>query len=489
MIKIAKPDWQSRLRFTAIITLTVILTLLFIQLFARSSFSYESFSFDLKVQMNTESGTILAIPPVGTIFLQTHRSPWQITITLNEIDFTRLEKQLDSLPSKQEWLTLLQSELHRAITYLFTLVSLFGICGGALALIIFRIYPNSRRFWIGLSASVLTIMLLIGGTVYTFDQTAINRPQYRGVLASAPWAMNLISMGMDNVEVIGNNLKKVSQTLPMLYKQAGQIGSLGNMETDLTVLHVSDIHNNPAAMEFMNELVTNFKVQMVIDTGDLTDYGTALEADIVAKIKMIKIPYIFVPGNHESPLILEHLKQLGNVKLLQGQPITINGLTIAGVGDPAAANYSSDMSEAAALQALRDEFTGKIETLETIPEIIAVHNYTLAEKLPGKVPLILHGHDHQYRFSVRNDTVVIDAGTTGAAGLRGLTKDGVPYSASILYWKKDQEGQLRLSAVDSIKINGTEGKFTLDRHTFFTETDNESKSNNSIPVKAKKPSG
>jgi hypothetical protein len=31
------------------------------------------------------------------------------------------------------------------------------------------------------------------------------------------------------------------------------------------------------------ELIANFKVQAVIDTGDLTDYGTALEAEIIAK--------------------------------------------------------------------------------------------------------------------------------------------------------------------------------------------------------------
>lgn len=487
MIKTERLNLQSRLRFAVIIVLTVIITLVFIQLFARSSFSYESFSFNLNVTMNPEGGTVLAIPPVGTIFLQNHRSPWQITMTLNEIDFTRLEKQLNSLPPKQEWLTLLQTELRRAITYLFTLVTVFGITGGALTLIIFRIYPNSRRFWFGLGASLLTIILLIGGTVYTFDQNALDHPQYRGVLASAPWAMNLISMGIDNVEVIGNNLKKVSQTLPMLYKQAGQIGSLSNMETDLTVLHVSDIHNNPAAMEFINELVTNFKVQMVIDTGDLTDYGTALEADIVAKIKTIKIPYIFVPGNHESPLILEHLKQLNNVRLLMDQSITINGLTIAGLADPAATAYSSDMSEEVTFQTLREEFTEKVTTMETRPEIVAVHNFTLAENLPGKVPLILHGHDHRYLLSVRNDTVIVDAGTTGAAGLRGLTKTGVPYSASILYWKKDSEGRLRLSAVDSIKINGTQGKFTLDRHTFYPATEPKSEPN-PVPVTAKKPS-
>lgn len=472
----------SRLRSALVIVLIIVITLLFIQLFAKSSFNYDSFSFALQVQINPEGGTSLVIPPVGKLFFQTHQIPWQIIITLNEIDFTRLEKHLNSFPPRQEWLTLLQQELRHSMFSLFFLVVFFGVSGGMLVLLAFRVYPNTRRFWLGLSISFLTILCLIGGTVLTFDQQAIERPQYQGVLAAAPWAMNLISMGMDNVEVIGDNLKKISQTLPLLYKQAGQIGTLGNMETDLTMLHVSDIHNNPAAMEFISELITNFQVQLVIDTGDLTDYGTALETEIVAKIEAFKIPYIVVPGNHDSPLIIDYLQNLANVKVLGEKPLTVNGLTIVGMSDPAADVYNSDTPSDAEQQTLGEALAQKITEMEVLPEIVAVHNLKLAKKLIGTVPLILHGHDHQYRLSVQNDTIIVDAGTTGAAGFRGLLKKGVPYSASILYWKKDSQGKLRLSAIDSIKINGSEGKFSLERHTFATETENTAELDNSVPA-------
>jgi predicted phosphodiesterase/uncharacterized membrane protein YqjE len=462
--------WPSWARYPGIYILMLAAGLLFIQLFARTVLNFDSFSFDIKMNLAVKGGTRLAIPPVGNLFFKTHQTPWEITVTLDEIDFTRLEKQLNDLPPKQEWLTVLRDQLMRTFTRLFALVFFWGVCGSALLLIIFRIYPTSRWFWYGNALTLILVLGLIGGTVLSYDQSAVEHPQYQGVLASAPWAMNLISMGMDHVEVIGNNLKQISQGLPMLYKQAGQIGSLGNFRTDLVMLHVSDIHNNPAALDFIRELIANFKVQVVIDTGDLTDYGTALEAEIINNIKEIKIPYLFIPGNHDSPLIIANLKKLRNVTVLTDGPIKFNGLVIDGVADPASSYYNSDVSSVQVMTEIRNSFCQRILEAESFPDIIAVHNRNLAENLIGSVPLILHGHDHKYLLTIKGRTILDDAGTTGAAGLRGITKKGVPYSASILYWQKNAAGKPQLQAIDSISIDGTKGKFSLERHAYNTET-------------------
>jgi Icc-related predicted phosphoesterase len=457
---------QSRLRTTLILLLTLSAALGSIQTFAHSSFRYDSFSFDLKVNLAATGGACLEIPPVGRIFFKTHQIPWQIKITLNEIDINRLEKQLNVIPPHREWLDLLQKKLQWTVVFLFTLVLLVGLGGSCAVLLFFRIYPNQRRFWQGIGLTGLMIGLLIGGTLLTYDQTAIERPQYQGVLAAAPWAMNLISMGLEHVEAIGNNLKTISQSLPMLYKQADQIESLGNLPSDLRILHVSDIHNNLAAFDLIGQLITAFNIQLVLDTGDLTDYGTALEGEIISKIEAFNLPYYFVPGNHESPFITKRLQQLKNVKVLSDATINFNGLLIAGVADPAAASYSSDVATDTVMEQAQKEFSQKITAASPAPDLVAVHNRFLAEKLIGTVPLILHGHDHSYCLTTQNNTIIVDAGTTGAAGLRGLTVKGVPYSASILYWRQDSEGALRLHAIDSIKINGVKGKFSLERHTY-----------------------
>lgn len=463
MVKFNIKNWQKNLM---ILILVFITTLCSIQLFAKTSFKYNSFSFNLRTKIGANGGTNLVIPPVGQLFLKTHLTPWQLIVTLDEINFVKLEQELNSLPTKDQWLGVFQAGVTKAIIRLFSLMFLYGLLGTALLMLFFRILPSNKLFWYSLLTSFLIVAIMIGSTVLTYDSTAIERPQYQGVLASAPWAMNLISIGLDNIEIIGENLKKISQGLPMLYQQAGKIQNIGAFQTYLAVLHVSDIHNNLATFDFISELVTNFKINLIIDTGDLTDYGTPIEAEIIDKIAELQVPYVFVPGNHDSPLIIERLQKLKNVKVITDGTLKISGLLIAGKADPAAKDNSAEVPTTEELEQARDEFCEKVTALSEPPNIVAVHNRILAEPLIGKVPLLLHGHTHKYAYSITDGTVVNNAGTTGAAGLRGLTPKGVPYSAAIFYWNKDEQDQLYLQAVDSIKINGVEGKLTVERHTF-----------------------
>lgn len=457
---------SRRLRVLALVIMTVLVSMLFIQLFAKLSFQYDSFSFTLKTSFAPSGGTTINIPPVGQLFLKTHHTPWQFIFTLDAIDFAKLEKQLDSIPTKEQWLKVLEHETLQAILKLFLLVLVTGLLGAFLTLLTFRVKLFSNHFWYGMLGSFLLVLALITATALTYDSDAIEHPQYQGVLASAPWAMNLVTMGLDNIDVIGDNLKKISRDLPTLFKQAGQIKNIGDLQFDLAALHVSDIHNNPAALEFITELVNNFKIELIIDTGDLTDYGTPLEAEIINRIARIKIPYLFVPGNHDSPLIIDRLKKVPFVKVLNRGIIKIKGLSIAGEADPASLSYNSDLASEEAIKKAADDLKETLLNKNKNPDIILVHNRELVKDVIGQAPLILHGHDHQYRLTTEKNTVINDTGTTGAAGLRGLTEEGVPYSATILYWKKDQTGALKLKALDSIKINGVAGHLTIERHAF-----------------------
>lgn len=46
-----------------------------------------------------------------------------------------------------------------------------------------------------------------------------------------------------------------------------------------------------------------------------------------------------------------------------------------------------------------------------------------------------------------------NAGTTGAAGIRGFqAKEPLPYSLSLLYFVRSEDGSLRLEAVDGVHV-------------------------------------
>lgn len=466
MANLMKEFWSRLQKSNIRIYIVVILvTLLFIQTFAQISFQYESLNFQLTAQFAPSGGTVVAIPPVGRLFLKTHQTPWQLVITLDEIDFMKLEEQLKTLPPKDLWPQILQREIVKTLLNFLGLVMICGILGTLTTLLVLRVNPRSHLFWKAILVSLSVFAIILATTVLTYDEDAVHQPRYQGVLASAPWVMNLISMGLDNIETISDNLRKITQELPTLYKQAGAMKSLSELQTDLAVLHVSDIHNNPAAFEFINQLAVNFKINFILDTGDLTDYGTPLEANITKHFSQIKVPYIFVPGNHDSPFLINQLKMLRHVKIIHSGSIEIYGLLIAGIADPASLSQSSDLAPISLQDEFKQKLASSIAKLDRTPDLIAVHNRKTAEDFIGKVPLILHGHDHQYGISNEQQTVIDDAGTTGAAGIRGLTEKGVPYSATIIYWKKDPEGKLKLYAADSIQIDGTQGLFTITRHT------------------------
>lgn len=455
---------QPYLKKIAVLLLIAGVSLSCIQIFAQTSFEYDSFSFNIRTELNWNGGTSIVIPPVGQLFFKSHLTPWQLIITLNEINFTSLEQQLESLPPKQQWLEVLQVEAMNAILTLFSLVFLFGVSAGLLTLLILRIHPLNRMFWYGLSTSILVVLTLIGTTVFSFNRDAVKHPQYQGVLESAPWAMDLVTMSLDNLEVIGSSLRKISEGMPRLYQQAAQMKNLGELQPDLTILHVSDIHNNPAAFDLINQLSSNFEVDFIIDTGDLTDYGTALEARITEEIAKLNLPYVFIPGNHESPLIIDRLRQLKNVKIISDGVLKIQGLTILGLADPASVRFNPDVDNE--LEKVGQYLTDKVMAQATPPDILAVHNLKIATDLIGQLPVILCGHTHSYQLKIEKGTIIHNTGTTGAAGARGLTPQGVPYSAALVHWKKAADNRLKLVAIDSIKINGMEGRFTIDRHTF-----------------------
>ena len=111
----------------------------------------------------------------------------------------------------------------------------------------------------------------------------------------------------------------------------------------------------------------------------------------------IKIPYLFIPGNHDSPLILERLRRLRKVTVLEKGIVKLKGLRIIGQADPAAASYNSDLAAAKDFNVAKADLNARVTALSVAPDILAVHNRKLAEGLIGKVPLLLHGHDHQLK--------------------------------------------------------------------------------------------
>ena len=139
-----KKLWASlsqnrRFRLILLTLLVCFFTLSFIQLFSSTAFTVNSLSFKLQNKFSIQGGTMIEVPPIGRLFFQSHRTPWQFIITLDEVDFSSLAKQVNSLPSKQQWLPLLQHQVKSTMMTFFLTVVFYGLLGGALILLVFRV--------------------------------------------------------------------------------------------------------------------------------------------------------------------------------------------------------------------------------------------------------------------------------------------------------------------------------------------------------------
>src|SRR5690606_19764714 len=102
----------------------------------------------------------------------------------------------------------------------------------------------------------------------------------------------------------------------------------------IKALHISDLHLNPAAWSVVQTVVAQFDIDLVIDTGDIVDWGSQPEASYVNLIAGLGVPYVFIRGNHDSPTTAAAVARNRNAIVLDNSVRTVEGLTIAGIGDP-----------------------------------------------------------------------------------------------------------------------------------------------------------
>ncbi len=435
--------------------------MLLIQFFSPGDFNISAFRVNLSLQASGQNITSLRFNPFGEIRARTHNFPILIRVSLENIDLPELERVLIEAPDSEELYSRLEEE-GRRIALLFLLrVLLLGALGGGLALFLF--YNQKQAFfWQGMIIGLLFTILILSTIIYTYDLDAFEDPQFIGMLEAAPWMIALVEEGLRNLEELGERMRLIAINLQGLFYQLEEMEQLGGFKSDLRVLHVSDIHNNPVAFNFIQEIVNVFDIQLVIDTGDLTDYGTLLETEIASSISELPVPYVFIPGNHDSPSVMGALEEYDNVRILDGGSINIRGLIITGLEDPASTSREIGIPSREVITEYQRGLEFLVDELQVTPHLVAVHNFKLAEKLVGRVPTIIHGHTHSMGLRKEEGTTIINAGTTGAAGIRGFEKTGgIPYSLAILHYQKLEE--LELMTVDMIRVYSRRAGLNLER--------------------------
>ncbi|MCO8277678.1 metallophosphoesterase [Actinoplanes sp. TRM 88003] len=425
------------------------------------------FSASFSLTPSWTGDTALEIPPLGAIGLDSHDGPAHLTVRLDALDQDRTFALASDSSGLETASQTAAADVRRGLIELGLRTLVAGLLGTlVVATLAFR---NWRRVLLSLGAAVVTMVATGSLAATTFRADSINEPTYQGLLVNAPSVIGDVqhiaaqfTRYRDQLQRMVGNISKVYATLSTLPAYQATPGTT-------RVLHVSDLHLNPAAWAVIDAVVRQYDIDVVIDTGDINDWGSSIESSFVDPIGSLDAPYVYVRGNHDSELTAAAVAAEPNAVVLDNRTATVAGLTIAGIGDPRfTPDKQGDNDSAGMLEASGSELAATIGAAGVPVDIALVHDPASAGPLNGTVPLVLAGHRHTREVSImdpipeRPRTRLMVGGSAGGAGLRGLEGEApTPLEMSILYL-----GQSRvLQAYDEITIGGTgQAEVTVKRH-------------------------
>lgn len=439
--------------------------LLAIAVSARTTASVGPFDCTVVARPALSGSTTIRLAPLGTIEIDTHGAPVAIELRVNELrpdeaeriaaDPSVLEGLEDDLAADAEGI--LFDLARRAMV-----VAVIGGLVGALA---------ARLRWQNAVAGAATGVLVAGGltavTVVTFRAEAIAEPRYTGLLTVAPSAVGDVEALVERFDDYREQLAALVGNVVTIYRAAEQLPTLDPGDEAIRVLHVSDLHNNPQGYDLVEQLAADFEVDVVVDTGDISDWGTPAEAQLVQRIADVDAPYVFVRGNHDSRRIETAVARQG-ATVLDNEATDVAGLRIWGAGDPRFTPDQQEDDDDDAQRQVIETFAAEVDAQVAADEpgsidLVALHDPTAAIELADDVPLVLAGHRHEPNAVELGSTLVLIEGSTGGAGLRGLQgEEPTPLSASILYFDPSTD---ELVAYDSVTVDGFGGSAVrIERH-------------------------
>lgn len=415
----------------------------------------------MALRPSASGGTEVNVSPLGALELRSHYAPLRLHVDVDQLD----QRRASALVHHPERFSGLEGGIARdvrsGVTEL-TVVSAAAVLGGASALGL-AVYRRPGRA-LGAGGLALALLAATGTSAYaTWNPKSVLEPRFSGLLASAPSVVGNARSIVTEFDVYQKELARLVGNVTKLYETTSTLPAYRPDPSTLRVLHVSDIHLNPAAWKIVKSLVAQYDIDVIVDSGDTMDHGTPAENGFLKASRKLGAPYVWVRGNHDSDATQRAFEELAHTKgsrvhvLDGGAPVTVAGLRIAGWGDP---QFTPDRSVVPAgdreerrdgrrlARALRSQ-----KAAHTPVDVAVAHNPVLAEQTDGRVPLVLAGHTHQRsNDTLKHGTRLMIEGSTGGGGLRAVEgHEPQKVAASVLYLDRSRH---RLQAWDEITLGG-----------------------------------
>jgi len=225
------------------------------------------------------------------------------------------------------------------------------------------------------------------------------------------------------------------------------------------LLHVTDLHNRPAAFRLVSALCRTMPVRLVVTTGDLSGLGGPVEWALLGALARWDAPVVFAPGNHDSELTQRRMRRLGAEVLSAPRLVTVAEVRVWGYPDPNrtvlfGAGYNPELAREAA---------AKVRPPQGDPYLIAVHSDRMVAAIPPGVRLLLCGHLHSPKVRVAGDAVIVRPGAAGGTNpwsgpVRAAVVDlDLPAHAPLGIWLVEVDG--RRCRVDGGPVSACHRKY------------------------------
>lgn len=399
---------------------------------------------------------VVALPPLGTLAIDSHDGPLRLDLTvdgINQDDARRIFAHPETLNGLQAEIT---SDLREAV-YLVAAKSLLGgTLGAGLAVLI--VIRRWRPTAIATGAAAAVLLAGYGTAGLTWNPRAVTEPRFNGLLTSAPSLIGSARDIAENMDAYSESLVRLVTNVTKLYDVTSTLPAYEPGNDVIRVLHVSDMHLGEQAWDVVASVVDQYSIDVIVDSGDITDHGTAAENQFLQRIPYLGVPYVWVRGNHDSMITQKAMASLPNVVVLDGKVRTVEGIRFLGAGDPRFTPDREHRDEPREIAAVvsQAEAVARVADAQTSPvDVLVVHDGSAsAAALDGHAPLILAGHRHvRIRMTLPAGSFLMHEGSTGGSGLRATqtTERAAQIQMSVLYFGRQTK---KLEAWDEITLGG-----------------------------------
>lgn len=368
--------------------------------------------------------------PLGTVSFRTHQAPVDFEANL------LIDPKAASLPDADD--IDVRSWRREFALQKGGWLLVFGALAGLL------VTPGSRRRMIVAGVAGGAGAVVVGGligvaAVATFDLDALDRPAYRGPVRDVPRIMQLAREIGRDFPGTKRNIARAVEGLSRLRADLLAGNTPRPAGETIRLLFVADLQSNPVGLVIAGRLADEFDVAAIIDAGDVTERGTALEGEIFASFSSIGVPYVVAPGNHEDDAAIARLQQIPNVTVLtdRADNTTVAGVTIVGAEDPNARSIEVDPDNQVARTKKPVLCAHLVDRVaQTKAHILLVHDKAIGEcaaqaAQSTSTPLLFAwGHAHRSAFEERGSVISVSPGTSGAGGVK--TDRGSPYGFAVI---------------------------------------------------------